>query len=280
MKHLEKDGIVTLQKLVALDKADIPRDSSHIPVVVVDVETTGFDATSDSLIQIALRPFLVCPDTGKVSVIKKPIVYKQEPPEPLPQRIKEVTGFTDEDLAGEKVNWAMIGKVLSMCKFVIAHNASFDRPWVDRYLKENDIPLNDDLIWACSLSQIDWDRYVVPSKSLEVLCAWHGFFYNSHSAEADIDATLHLLRVSSNMSEMLANAKTSDWHVFAMNTLRQENDRLKRRRYRWNPEFSCWWKAVSAKEQADEECVWLESNMSKVEPQCFEIDARHRFDSM
>jgi len=280
MKHLEKNGIVTLQKLLTLDGVDCDRTSSHVPAVVIDVETTGFDSTSDALIQIALRPFLVCLETGQVSVIKKPIVYKQEPPEPLSDRIKQVTGFSDEDLTNEKVNWSMIGRILSMCKFVIAHNASFDRPWVDRYLRENDIPINDELIWACSMSQVDWSRDVIPSKSLEVLCAWHGFFYNSHCAEADIDATLHLLRISSTLSELLANASTPDWHVFAMNTLRQENERLKKQRYRWNPEFSCWWKAVSTKQQADEECAWLESNMSQVEPQCFEIEAKHRFDSM
>ena len=280
MKHLEKNGVVTLQKLISLDSVDCERGLTHIPVVVIDVETTGFDHTVDNLIQIALRPFLVCSETGNISAIKKPIVYKQEPPEPLSDRIKQVTNFTDEDLKDEKVNWSMIGKVLSMCKFVIAHNARFDRPWVERYLNENDIPLNDDLIWACSMSQVEWDREVVPSKSLEVLCAWHGFFYNSHSAEADIDATLHLLRKSSTMAELLKNAASPDWHVFAMGTLREENGRLKTRRYRWNPEFSCWWKSVSTKEQADVEREWLTNNMSKVEPQCFEIEAKHRFDSI
>jgi len=280
MKHLEKNGVVTLTKLESLDSVDCDRDPSHIPAVVIDVETTGFDSSSDHLIQIALRPFMVCPNTGLVSAIKKPIVYKQESPDPISDRIKQVTGLSEEDLKGHEVNWSMIGKILSMCKFAIAHNASFDRPWVDRYLKENDVELNDELVWACSMSQIDWDRYVTPSKSLEVLCAWNGFFYNSHDAEADVDATLHLLRKSGNLSELLNNAKTPDWHVFAMNTLRQENDRLKRKRYRWNPEFSCWWKAVSTKDEADSECSWLKDNMSKVEPQCFEIEAKHRFDSV
>ena len=82
MKHLEKDGIVTLQKLMSLEAADCGRSQSHIPAVVIDVETTGFDASTDHLIQIALRPFLVCPETGSIAAIKKPIVYKQESPEP------------------------------------------------------------------------------------------------------------------------------------------------------------------------------------------------------
>ena len=280
MKHLEKDGIVTLEKFVNLEAVDCSRESSHIPVVVVDVETTGFDSKNDHLIQIALRPFMVCQSTGAVSSIKKCIVYKNESPEPLSDRIKQVTGLTDEDIKGEKVNWSMISKILGMCKFAIAHNASFDRPWVDRYLSENNEQINEDLVWACSMSQVDWDRLVVPSKSLEVLCAWHGFFYNSHSAEVDVDATLHLLRKSNTLPELMENAASPDWHVFAMNTKREENDKLKRRRYRWNPEFSCWWKAVSSKQLADSECEWLSSNLTKVEPQCFEIEAKHRFDSI
>ena len=68
-----------------------------------------------------------------------------------------------------------------------------------------------------------------------------------------------------------------DYHVFAAGSMREENPMLKQRRYRWNPELSCWWKGVNNLESADVECEWLSSNLKKCEPQKFEIEPQHRF---
>jgi len=277
MKHLEIDGKVTLTKLMSLDAPDREPEPGDVPGVILDVETTGLNKDKNEIIQIALRPFFVSPSTGEVSGVKKSIAYLQQPTHPLDDIIIDITGFRDEDLKGHSIPWDKVSKILSRCQFVVCHNAAFDRQWVEAALKKNGEIVPSDVVWCCSMSQVDWSSICRASKALEVLCAWHGFFYDSHNAVADCDATLHLLRSGSYMKEMLLNAMESDYHVFAAGSLREENPMLKQRRYRWNPELVCWWKSVNNVEEAEIETKWLSDNLQKCEPQYFEIEPQHRF---
>ena len=188
MKHLEIDGKVTLEKLTGLGSPDREPISGDVPAVILDVETTGLNHEKGEIIQIALRPFFVNPETGEVSGIKKPIEFLQQPSNPLPTIITDITGFSDEDLEGKEIPWDKISKILNYCQFIIAHNANFDRKWVERALRLNGQLPPSDAIWGCSMSQVEWNSICRPSKALEVLCAWHGFFYDSHNAVADVDA--------------------------------------------------------------------------------------------
>ena len=277
MKHLAVDGKVTLTKLEKLAPPDREPAQGDVPAVVLDVETTGLNADKDEVIQIALRPFFVSPTTGEVSSVKKNIAYLQEPSRPLDPISTEITGFVDDDLKGHNIPWDKVSSILSKCQFVICHNASFDRQWVEKALRKAGQIVPTDTIWCCSMSQVDWNSVCRASKALEVLCAWHGFFYDSHNATADVDATLHLLRQQSYMKTMLSNAIEPDYHVFAAGSLREENHLLKQRRYRWNPELSCWWKGVNNLHEAERESAWLSENLQKCEPQHFEIEPQHRF---
>jgi DNA polymerase-3 subunit epsilon len=277
MKHLEVDGKVLLDKLIDLDPPDREPADGDIVAAVVDVETTGLNHLKDEVIQIAIRPFFVNATTGEVSGLKKTIVAMQQPSSPLPKIITDITGFVDADLEGHTIDWSRISRILSRCQFIIAHNAAFDRKWIDTALRKNNCPVPEDAIWGCSMSQVDWTPVVRCSKALEVICAWHGFYYDSHNAVADVDATLHILRKNEYMKELFENAQASDYHVFASNSLREENTILKQGRYRWNPELTCWWKATNNQAEAEKECLWLKENLSKVEPQYFEIEASHRF---
>ncbi len=277
MKHLEIDGRVTLEKLIQLAPPDREPEDGDVPAVILDVETTGLNVEKGQIIQIALRPFFVSPTTGQVSGVKKNIECKQEPSFPLDPVITDITGFVDDDLKGHSIPWDRISKVLSRCQFIICHNASFDRQWVEKALRDAGQVVPSDVVWCCSMSQVDWNSICRASKALEVLCAWHGFFYDSHNAIADVDATLHLLRQKSYMQEMLKNAMEPDYHVFAAGSMREENHLLKQRRYRWNPELGCWWKAVDNLGSAETESAWLKENLQKCEPQYFEIEPQHRF---
>ena len=277
MKHLEQNGQVILEKLANLETPDREPADGDVPAVIIDVETTGLNHEKDEIIQIAVRPFFVNPSTGEVSGIKKPVAFLQQPTGPLPAVITDITGFQDEDLQGHKIPWEKISKILNYCQFIIAHNASFDRKWVERNLKLNGCPVPSDAIWCCSMEQVEWKRICRPSRALEVLCAWHGFFYDSHNAVADIDATLHLLRMNDYMKEMVQNAISSDYHVFPVGSERDENPLLKSRGYRWNPELSSWWVSRGSQQKAEEECKWLVANLRKVDPQYFEIEPQHRF---
>ena len=59
--------------------------------------------------------------------------------------------------------------------------------------------------------------------------------------------------------------------------MREENHLLKQRRFRWNPDLGCWWKSVNNLSDAEFESQWLSDNLSKCEPQYFEVEAHNRF---
>ena len=77
-------------------------------------------------------------------------------------------------------------KLISNSHLVVAHNSYFDRPFLEKYLDKH-IP------WACSFNDIDWfERGFINSK-LELLCIWHGFYFESHRAMSDVDALINLV---------------------------------------------------------------------------------------
>ena len=71
------------------------------------------------------------------------------------------------------------------------------------------------------MSQVFWRDFCRPSRALEVLCAWSGFFYDSHQAANDVDAMIHVLRRNKKTGEMLQAATLPDYRVFAMNSPRK-----------------------------------------------------------
>ena len=81
--------------------------------VFVDCETTGLSAERDVLIELALLPFTytlggvaqVLEDEGQA--------YRNDPGRPLPKEVAHLTGLTDEDLRGERVDVARAGALLA-----------------------------------------------------------------------------------------------------------------------------------------------------------------------
>lgn len=278
MKHLAVDGIntVTIQKFDKLDPPACERTENDFTVVFLDVETTGLSFENDRVIQLCIRPVLINRDSYEVSAIAKSKVYHNDPGFPLSELIQDLTGLKDEDLKGHDIDWEWVHSFLNKADFIVCHNASFDRGMVETELKRAGLKTTES-IWACSMSQVFWRNFCRPSRALEVLAAWSGFFYDSHQAANDVDATIRVLRQNQKMEELLVAASKNDYRVFAMNSPRQRNSELKSRQYRWDPNVTCWYKSFGDENEANSELDWLKSFDEAVEPQLFEVEAKYRF---
>jgi DNA polymerase-3 subunit epsilon len=138
---------------------------------------------------------------------------------------------------GRTIDAQAVATFAAPAALVIAHNAAFDRKFLERYSEVfNTKP------WACSMSEVDWGAEGYEGAKLAYLAASAGFFYERHRATHDCLAVLELLaRVHpasgrTGLAQLLDRARTPTWRVWAENSPFDLKDLLKARGYRWNAE--------------------------------------------
>ena len=228
---------------------------------VIDVETTGLNQVLDKVIEIGVRQFKFNRMTGEILALGPSYTAFQDPGEPLSELVTRITGITDDMVQGKDINWAMVEEILSSSSIVIAHNASFDRPFIDRLTT-----VSSKKIWGCSFQQIDWDSKGYTSQKLEVLSIYHGFFNDAHRALNDVDSLVYLLGLNDQstktpyLKELLAQAKRTVIHLVASNSPFESKDTLKAKDYRWDPQNKSWSKQID-KDDLTDELKWLEDSV-------------------
>ena len=202
--------------------------------VLVDVETTGLDPAKDEIIEIALVRFRYSTD-GEITGIVDVFDQLRQPSIAIPKIATEVTGITNEMVAGHQIDHEAVEEVVSSADIVIAHNASFDRRFVERLF-----PVFASKPWACSMSEIDWTAEGFEGTKLAYLAAEAGFFYDKHRAENDCLAAIELLRrklpksFNTGLAALLSKARRTSWRIWAEGAPFELKDVLKARGYRWN----------------------------------------------
>lgn len=118
--------------------------------VAVDVETTGLDSDTDKIIELAVQRFRYDGD-GRIVEVGRPRVWREDPDRELDPRIIKLTGLTREMLEGKAIDEEIACEILATADLIVAHNAAFDRPFVDKRL-----PAVAGKAWACSMVEPDW----------------------------------------------------------------------------------------------------------------------------
>lgn len=202
----------------------------------LDTETTGLNHTSDKIIELGILAFEYDPATAEILRITERYNGFEDPGRPLPEEITGITGITDEMIAGQAFDDDRIKSLAEAATLVIAHNAAFDRKFVeDRYPAFAAVP------WACTLSQIDWGRERIAPRTLEYLlhkCG--GLYINAHRALDDAEGVLGLLLERLPIAgepifkELLARCGEATSRICAVGAPFAHKDTLKERGYRWS----------------------------------------------
>jgi len=233
--------------------------------LVIDVETSGMIAGADQIIEIALLPFSFDRENGDLIEVEAPYSALQQLREdspPLSKFVKQLTGLTDEKLKGHSIDTEKCDSMIAESDLVIAHNASFDRPFLDRLCNAS-----KEKVWACSCNQIDWMSKGFRTKALELLTYRHGFYCCSHRALADVQATLHLITHidrqtgKTYLNELLETARIPSFLVEAIDAPFDRKDLLKNRGYRWQTKPKVWTKTLQSEEETGKEMDWLKENI-------------------
>jgi DNA polymerase-3 subunit epsilon len=230
--------------------------------IVLDTETTGLDVTHDRVIELGMLAFEFDPVTGMVYRVTDVLDELEDPGFPIPPETTAVHHITDEMVKGRRIDDARVAAFLKDASVVIAHNASFDRPFVEARW-----PLFAQLDWACTIKDIDWKEEGFGSAKLEYLLSTQGYFYDAHRAEADCWALLELLNQVLPQSQqtalltVLLTLNQPQQKVYAINSPFETKDKLKARNYRWAAELRCWTRVVAGAAEMTQELEWLKHHV-------------------
>lgn len=200
----------------------------------VDLETTGLDPRQDEIIEIGMVPFIYRID-GLLLGTLPAFSRLREPSIPVPAFVQDLTGLTPERLAGHTISPYEVAAFAPDASLVIAHNAAFDRPFLERFC-----PAFVNKPWACSMEDIPWDQAGFEGRKLGHLGLQAGFFFDGHRAVDDCQAAIALLGHTgfpenrSALSLLLERARTVWTRLWAEYAPFEFKDTLKARGYRWN----------------------------------------------
>lgn len=222
------------------DHPEAPNEPTFIGLVV-DVETTGTDFANDEVIELGILKFEYGA-SGRIYRLLDTLNQLHQPTRPIPPEITRLTGITDADVAGQRIDDAAVARIAADAAVIIAHNASFDRQ-----MCEPRWPVFRDKNWGCSCHQIPWRAEGHKGMKLGYLLTDCGFFHRGHRAIDDCHALLALLarplQVSGTMAlaALLETARKPTVRLWAEGAPKELKDLLKARRYRWSPARRTWY---------------------------------------
>ncbi len=226
--------------------------------IVLDTETTGLSSEDDRIIELGMLLFEFNPQTGEVFRIVDSFDQLEDPGRPIPPESTRVHHITDDMVRGKRIDDEQVRLWLRDVRVVIAHNAAFDRPFVEQRWPEF-----EDVLWACSLRDIDWSMEGFGSAKLEYILYTQGVFYEAHRAENDCRALLEVLSRELPQSQksalltLLESLNQPQSRVYALNSPFETKDLLKMRGYRWDAEMRCWHRTLSGSQALADEGAWL-----------------------
>ena len=153
--------------------------------VCVDLETTGLNPKTDKIIEI-----------GAVKVVEGEIVDRfssfVNPGRKLEERIVELTGITDEDLADAPPIEEVLPQILEFAgdAILLGHSVLFDFSFLKKAAVNQKCTFEKEAIDTLKISR----KYLadLESRSLDYLCGHFAIPHNAHRALADAEAT-HIL---------------------------------------------------------------------------------------
>jgi len=271
-----------LRRLPHITEYSAPDASEKHIGLYLDGETTGLNPREHKLIELSIVAFEFSSD-GKIYRIIEDGDWFEDPGHPLTAEISNLTGISDDDVRGKSFPESDIKTLAERAVLVIAHNADFDREFVERRFPG----IFEQKFWADSMGDVPWKSDGHRSQRLEHLLLHYGFFYKAHRANIDCRAGIHLLTqtlASANATGfelLLGKARSRTTRIFAHDAPFEKKGALYDRGYVWskgeNGRPKAWWREVDAN-TTDEEIAWLWANvMTSGRISCLTINGRDRY---
>jgi DNA polymerase-3 subunit epsilon len=262
ISELEATGdYKVVKKLYPQESYNEDDGSDKRTAIFLDVETTGLSVEDAEIIELGMIAFEYSDDGRIFKIIDEFDEFEEPKKGEIPQEITDITNITNEMVKGKSIDDEKVNKFISDSVIVIAHNADFDRQFVEKRF-----PVFKDIHWGCSLNDVSWEENGFKIKKLEYLAYMYSYFYDAHRASYDCRASVHLLAQElpkSNelvLDNLLKTARKKTARIFAEKAPFDKKDQLKERSYKWNPDMKVWFIDVNENDMADE-LTWLGENI-------------------
>jgi len=111
-----------------------PDNTPKHVAAIVDVETTGTNPDCDKIIEFAICVFEYDRQEGRIYRVLGSWEWLEDPALSIPPEITNITSITDEMVAGHCIDDQAVNDLLKQVVLIIAHNASFDRRFLEKRL--------------------------------------------------------------------------------------------------------------------------------------------------
>lgn len=177
-------------------EALLQKPLSELPLVFVDIETTGLDYAKDHIIEVAALAVQGGAEGAAYCTLIKPIVRQGlfAEPAPIPKEITRITGLEASHLETQPVFEDVCPDFLAALgsAIVVAHNASFDVSFLAHKLQSLGRPLPTNPV----LDTLQLSRAVSPELKSHSMDALKGFYgIKTERAHRALDDTRALVRV-------------------------------------------------------------------------------------
>ena len=210
-----------------------PEGEATRRIAVIDCETTGLAVERHQIIELCVAIVQVN-DAGRIVAVEVVRSGLIDPGHPLTAEIVDLTGLTDQDIAGRSIDENQVAAMLTSCDGVVAYNAGFDRPFVEKMIDRHvAVP------WGCAMADVPWRKLGYETGPQGYLLNQAGYYMPSaHRAKDDVLALIQLLdHVCADgetvMTKTLAAMKSLAWRFEAKGAPYGYKDDLREQRYRW-----------------------------------------------
>jgi DNA polymerase III subunit epsilon len=185
---LERQAVREAQLAEVVATSEAAWAATQVPFVVADLETTGLNADTAEILELAA--VLVEPD-GSVTAEFSILVKTQQP---VPAEITRLTGITqaDLDISGKPLSSALAAFLAHIGDHpVFFHNAPFDKGFLTAACTKTNMAFKNAVFDTLLLARRAWPS--LGTYKLDVLARHVGVATSTHRALGDARATLAVL---------------------------------------------------------------------------------------
>lgn len=203
----------------------------------LDFESTGLDVVNDRVTEVGA--ILYSTNQKRTLEISGYLVKSDKP---ISTEASKLTGITQAaiDKFGYQSADALdaLLDLMAQADAIIGQNViQFDKCMLESWAQRENKAIPNKL-WIDS--RIDLE---IEGKHLQYMCAdegWLNLF--PHSAVSDCQSVLKL--ISTRDINKIVERAQSPTIVILAHQKREDNELAKKRKFRWNPEYSAWWRAI------------------------------------